>query len=238
MACIVLAEHRDANSSRRSRTSRCVHNPFPQLSKIAIAPFFNLSTEPTVDGRQFAQAYFNELQSIQGFEVVPVGVVERAMDAYQLDLDNPDEVRKLATVLGVDAVVDWGGDRLYALLSAALRHAGRMVRGQSLFPADSAPAMVCRGARPRKNRFRARWCSKPEFALARAQLKTQTPPYPVGAGADAATGALPTPAGDGPMARSGRTGRPLRCPAVRFPAAPAGRCRARCRATSRRRPGN
>ena len=82
-----------------------VHNPFPQLTKVAIAPFFNLSAEPSVDGRQFAQAYFSELQLIRGFEVVPVGVVERAMHTYQLDLDNPDEVRKLATVLGVDAVV-------------------------------------------------------------------------------------------------------------------------------------
>ncbi len=44
---------------------------------MAIAPFLNLSTEPTLDGRQFALAYFNELQCVPGFEVVPVGIVER-----------------------------------------------------------------------------------------------------------------------------------------------------------------
>src|SRR5262249_60894752 len=35
-----------------------VHNPFPQLNKVAVAPFFNLSNEPTVVGRKFALAYF------------------------------------------------------------------------------------------------------------------------------------------------------------------------------------
>jgi hypothetical protein len=81
------------------------HNPFPQLSKVAIAPFFNLSTEPTVDGRQFALAYFNELQLVPGYEVVPVGVVEKALEMYNLSLDSPTDARRLAQVLGVDAVV-------------------------------------------------------------------------------------------------------------------------------------
>ena len=51
-----------------------VFNPFPQLTKVAVVPFFNLSTEPSADGRQFATAYAAELQSVPGFEVVPVGV--------------------------------------------------------------------------------------------------------------------------------------------------------------------
>jgi hypothetical protein len=29
-----------------------IHNPFPQLTKVAVAPFFNLSSEPTVDLRK------------------------------------------------------------------------------------------------------------------------------------------------------------------------------------------
>src|SRR5262249_31332114 len=82
-----------------------VHNPFPQLSKVAVAPFFNLSSEATVDGRQFALAYFNELQLVPGFEVVPVGVVEKTIETYQLSLDSPEDARKLAQILGVDAVV-------------------------------------------------------------------------------------------------------------------------------------
>ncbi|HEX4412797.1 MAG TPA: hypothetical protein VH107_04155, partial [Lacipirellulaceae bacterium] len=82
-----------------------IHNPFPQLSKVAVAPFFNLSDEKTVDGRKFALAYFAELQSIQGFEVVPLGVTEEAIIAHRVDLSKPSEARRLANILGVDAVV-------------------------------------------------------------------------------------------------------------------------------------
>ena len=82
-----------------------IHNPFPQLSKVAIVPFFNQSDEPTVDGREFALAYFAELQAVPGFEVVPLGVVEEAIIDEQIDLSNPAGVRRLAEVLEVDAVV-------------------------------------------------------------------------------------------------------------------------------------
>jgi hypothetical protein len=82
-----------------------IHNPFPQLSKIAVVPFFNQSDEPTVDGREFALAYFAELQTVPGFEVVPLGVVEEAIIDEQIDISNPTGIRKLAEVLEVDAVV-------------------------------------------------------------------------------------------------------------------------------------
>jgi len=82
-----------------------VHNPFPQLNKVAIAPFFNQSDEPTVDGRRFAMAYFAELQAVPGFEVVPLGVVEQAIIENRVDLSHAGEARRLANILGVDAVV-------------------------------------------------------------------------------------------------------------------------------------
>jgi hypothetical protein len=82
-----------------------IRNPFPQLSRVAVAPFFNHSDEPTVDGRQIAMAYFAELQDTPGFEVVPVGVVEEAMIVHRIDLGGPGEARRLAQILGVDAVV-------------------------------------------------------------------------------------------------------------------------------------
>ena len=37
-----------------------LRNPFPQLTRVAVAPFFNLSAEPAINGRQVALAYFNE----------------------------------------------------------------------------------------------------------------------------------------------------------------------------------
>jgi hypothetical protein len=81
------------------------HNPFPQLSKVAVAPFFNHSAEPTVDGRQFALSYSTELQSVPGFDVVPLGRVEQAMHDYGITLANGAEVRRLAQLLEVDALV-------------------------------------------------------------------------------------------------------------------------------------
>ncbi|MEQ8836812.1 MAG: hypothetical protein RID07_08410 [Lacipirellulaceae bacterium] len=81
-----------------------IRNPFPQLSRVAVAPFFNQSDEPTVDGREFAISYYAELQATPGFEVVPVGVVEEAIIRHQIDLNGPGEAPRLATILGVEAV--------------------------------------------------------------------------------------------------------------------------------------
>lgn len=82
-----------------------VTNPVAGLTTVAVAPFFNLSAEPTVDGRRFAEAYFAELQKTPGFEVVPVGVVEQALHDHQLEMSSPDDALKLAAILNVDAVV-------------------------------------------------------------------------------------------------------------------------------------
>lgn len=80
-------------------------NPIPGFSTVAIAPFSNLSQERSVDPRRFAFAYYAELQKVQGFEVVPVGVVEQAMIDHRLTMDRPEDALKLAELLGVDAVV-------------------------------------------------------------------------------------------------------------------------------------
>lgn len=82
-----------------------IRNPFPQLSVVAVAPFFNQSDEPTLDGRTVAMAYFAELQKTPGFEVVPVNVVEEAIILHRIDLAGPGEARRLAQILGVDAVI-------------------------------------------------------------------------------------------------------------------------------------
>lgn len=82
-----------------------VTNPVAGLTTVAVAPFFNLSDERSVDGRRFALAYYTELQKVPGFQVVPVGVVEQAIYDERLEMNNPDDVLRLAEVLGVDAVV-------------------------------------------------------------------------------------------------------------------------------------
>lgn len=82
-----------------------IRNPFPQLSKVAVAPFFNQSDERTLDARRFSLAYFAELQMTPGFEVIPLGVVEEAIIANQINLSGAGEARRLAQLLGVDVVV-------------------------------------------------------------------------------------------------------------------------------------
>lgn len=82
-----------------------VTNPVAGLTTVAVAPFFNLSEEPTVDGRRFAQAYYTALQQTPGFEVVPVGVVELAIHKHRLEMNSPEDALKLAEILQVDAVV-------------------------------------------------------------------------------------------------------------------------------------
>ena len=82
-----------------------VANPVPGLSTVAIAPFTNLSQERSADPRRFAFAYAAELQKVDGFEVVPVGVVEQAIVDARLSMDSPEDAVRLAEMLGVDAVV-------------------------------------------------------------------------------------------------------------------------------------
>ena len=82
-----------------------MRNPVIGLETVAVAPFFNLSQERTVDGREFALDYYAELQKVPGFEVLPVGVTERAMLENGITLTGPHDAVRLAQILDVDAVV-------------------------------------------------------------------------------------------------------------------------------------
>ena len=86
------------------------HNPFPQISKVAVLPFRNQSQEPTLSGARVSQAYYNELQSIRGFEVVPFGVVENQLAQFETQvlrrpITTPVDFQQFAKHLGVDAVL-------------------------------------------------------------------------------------------------------------------------------------
>lgn len=152
------------------------HNPFPQLTKVAVAPFFNLSTEPAADGRQFAEAYGNELQSIPGFEVVPVGVVERAMEAHGLTLESPEQARLLAQQLGVDAIV------VAAVTDFRPYYPPRCGLQVEWYAANPYFHQIPVGyglpwGTDEEKEIPAPLVLEAEMGLARAQLKTQTPAY-------------------------------------------------------------
>jgi len=82
-----------------------VGNPIPGMTTVAVAPFFNLSAEPSVDGRRFALAYYTELQKTANYQVIPVGVVEAAIQENELNMSSPADALKLARILDADAVV-------------------------------------------------------------------------------------------------------------------------------------
>lgn len=154
-----------------------VHNPFPQLSRVAIAPFFNASTEPTVDGRQFALAYYNELQDVPGFEVVPVGIVETQMKQRNISLNGPKDVQRLAEELDVDAVV------IGVVTDYSPYYPPRLGLQVKWFAANPGyhpipPGYGLPWGTPGEEGIPAPLVFEAEFALAKAQLKTQTPECP------------------------------------------------------------
>lgn len=161
-----------------------VHNPFPQLSRVAVAPFVNLSDEPTVDGREFAMAYFGELQTVRGFEVVPVGVVEEALIRNQINLWHPEhgpqEARRLAKLLGVDAVV------IGAVTDYDPYYPPRCGMRVEWYAANPGFHEIPAGyglpwGTPREEYIPDSLVFEAEMALAKAQLATQSPDCTEGA---------------------------------------------------------
>jgi hypothetical protein len=153
-----------------------VRNPFPQLNRVAVAPFFNLSDEPTVDGRRFALAYFAELQATPGFEVVPTAVVETTMRQNGIELNDPAEARRLAELLEVDAVV------VGAVTDYSPYYPPRCGLKVQWWAANPCFHPIPPG-------YGLPWCTaeeefippevayQAEMAVARAQLAVETPPY-------------------------------------------------------------
>ncbi len=154
-----------------------LHNPFPQLSTIAIVPFINLSEEATVDGHRFAEAYFNELQQVPGFEVIPVGVVEQAILRHRIQFGPENaaaEARRLAQVLGADAVV------IGAITDYSPYYPPRCALQVEWYAANPCfhpipPGYGLPWGTPDEEHIPAPLVYETEFALAKAQLATQTP---------------------------------------------------------------
>jgi hypothetical protein len=154
-----------------------LHNPYPQISKVAVAPFFNLSTESTLDGRKFALAYFNELQQVPGYEVVPVGVVEQAIKTSNNRLASPEDARRLAQNLGVDAVV------IGAVTDYSPYYPPRCSMQVEWYAANPGfhaipPGYGLPWGTREEEEIPGPLIFETEMALAKAQLATQTPKCP------------------------------------------------------------
>jgi hypothetical protein len=157
------------------------HNPLPQIHRVAVLPFFNQSSEPTVNGEAVAIAYYNELQLIPGFEVMPVGVARRmflaSVEATGQEPRSGADFQRLAQQMNVDAVI------VGSVTEYSPYYPPRMGLAVNWYAANPGFHPIPAGyglpwGRAEEEFIPGALVQEAEFALAREQLKTQTPQLP------------------------------------------------------------
>ena len=150
------------------------HNPFPQLHRVAVLPFYNQSAEPTVDGEAVAMQYYNVLQEIPGFEVMPVGVARQLMTASGIEPRTGADFQKLARAMGVDAVL------VGSVTEFSPYYPPRIGLAVDWYAANPGFHPIPAGyglpwGRAEEEYIPSTLVQQSEFELAREQLATQTP---------------------------------------------------------------
>jgi len=170
-----------------------IHNPLPQLKRIAVLPFFNQSSEPTVDGEAVAEAYYAELQAIPGFEVLPIGVTRNIYVQYSQAFGEPTsgpEFQRLAQMIGVDAIV------VGSVTDFDAYYPPRMAMTTNWYAANPGfhpipPGYGLPWGTKAEKHIPRRIKQEAEFELARQQLATQTPRPPEAIPPMAPSGVVP-----------------------------------------------
>jgi hypothetical protein len=159
------------------------HNPFPQLHRVAVLPFFNQSEHPHLDGDAVARHYIHELQQIPGFEVVPLGVTQQFIASSGITGTQRDDFRKLAQFMEVDAVVVGSVTEYDPYYPPKI---GLAVDWYAANPAfhPIPPGYGLPWGTPEEEFIPDELVQEAEFALARAQLRTQTPGHKRGISED------------------------------------------------------
>jgi hypothetical protein len=154
------------------------HNPFPQIYRVAVLPFFNQSAEPTVDGDAVAMAYYNELQTIPGFEVMPVGVAKQMLAASVAVTGHEPrggaDFQRLAQMMNVDAVL------VGSVTEYSPYYPPRVGLAVDWYAANPSfhpipPGYGLPWGRAEEEFIPSTLVQEAEFALAREQLQTQSP---------------------------------------------------------------
>ena len=137
-------------------------------------PFYNQSDDATVHGEKVAKAYFEELQQIPGFEVMPVGVAKQLMMANNGNPQSGKDFQMLARQWGVDAVV------VGAITDYSPYYPPKIGLAINWYAANPCFHPIPAGyglpwGTPAEEDIPRDLQQAAEFALAREQLKTQTP---------------------------------------------------------------
>jgi hypothetical protein len=175
------------------------HNPFPQLHRVAILPFFNQSADPTIDGDAIALVYYNELQKIPGFEVMPVGVASNLLRQIEFEPQSGQDFQRLAQQMGVDAIIVGSVTEFTPYYPPRM---GLSVRWYAANPGfhPIPPGYGLPWGTSQEEFIPDSLVFEAEFALARKQLETQTPiagqppsglPAPVDGAIDSQADGLP-----------------------------------------------
>ena len=159
------------------RTRDRIHNPFPQIKRVAILPFFNQSEEPTLDADAVTSAYYASLQAVPGFEVLPVGVTATGLRQFLTTHGEPTDgvaFQQLARFLDVEAVV------VGSVTDYDAYYPPRMAMTVHWYAADPAFHPIPAGyglpwGTEAESRIPRRIVREAEFEMARSQLRTQTP---------------------------------------------------------------
>lgn len=154
-----------------------LHNPFPQLKKVAVLPFFNQSSEPTLDTGLVTQQYYAALQAIPGFEVMPVGVSRAHYVQYSMQYGEPqtgEELQRFAQQIGVEAIVVGSVTDFDAYYPPKLAMTVNWYAANDGFHPIPAGYGLPWGTEHEKE-IPKRIVNEAEFELARSQLATQTP---------------------------------------------------------------
>ncbi|MCC9644655.1 hypothetical protein LOC71_20465 [Rhodopirellula sp. JC740] len=160
-----------------ARLRDTLHNPFPQLKRVAVLPFFNQSNQPNVDGEAVARSYYAALQAIPGFEVLPVGVTATQYRTYAMQYGEPRvgaDFQRLAQMMDVEAIV------VGSVTDFEAYYPPRMAMTVHWYAANEGfhaipPGYGLPWGTEAEEKIPARIVREAEFELARSQLKTQTP---------------------------------------------------------------
>ncbi|TWT52804.1 hypothetical protein Pla22_04320 [Rubripirellula amarantea] len=163
-----------------SRHRDVLHNPFPQLKRVAVLPFYNQSSEPTVDVDMVAEKYYAALQAVPGFEVLPLGVAKAQWLAYSVHYGEPRtgvDFQNLARQMGVEAIVVGSVTDFQAYYPPRMAMTVHWYAANEGFHPIPAGYGLPWGTKQEKQIPR-QIVREAEFELARSQLATQTPVSP------------------------------------------------------------
>ncbi len=154
-----------------------IHNPFPQMKRVAVLPFFNQSNNSTIDTDAVAESYYLALQAIPGFEVLPVGVTKAQWLQYARTYGEPSvgaDFQRLAQFMNVEAIVVGSVTDFDAYYPPRLAMTTHWYAANEGFHPIPAGYGLPWGTKQEKT-IPKRIVQEAEFELARSQLATQSP---------------------------------------------------------------